>query len=198
MRSRRSSRRCRRCRSRRRHARRASVRLEMAGTGQIGRDRARPCPATVHAGNAATVPAVRPWCKSGAWSEPRRGGRPRAHQRGALRGRRCLAAVRRLTSRAPAPGCCRPARRTALAFDPKSLDELARKLADAVPPGLAALRERPRAELHAPCCKAASPGSTSSPRQEFDIQAAGPAAQPRAARGARAAHRSPRNSAPQK
>ena len=28
-----------------------------------------------------------------------------------------------------------------MAFDPKSLDELARKLADAVPPGLTALRD---------------------------------------------------------
>lgn len=58
-----------------------------------------------------------------------------------------------------------------MAFDPKSLDELARKLADAVPPGLAALRgdlERNfKAVLQAGLAKL-----DLVTRQEFDIQAA--------------------------
>jgi BMFP domain-containing protein YqiC len=58
-----------------------------------------------------------------------------------------------------------------LAFDPKSIDELARKLADAVPPGLAALQadlERNfKAVLQAGLAKLELVT-----RQEFDIQAA--------------------------
>jgi hypothetical protein len=58
-----------------------------------------------------------------------------------------------------------------LAFDPKSIDELARKLADAVPPGLAALQadlERNfKAVLQAGLAKL-----DLVTRQEFDIQAA--------------------------
>jgi len=56
-------------------------------------------------------------------------------------------------------------------FDPKSLDELARKLAEAVPPGLAALRDdlerNFKAVLQAGLAKLDLVN-----RQEFDIQAA--------------------------
>lgn len=58
-----------------------------------------------------------------------------------------------------------------LAFDPKSLDELARKLAEAVPPGLAALgndlEQNFKAVLQAGLAKL-----DLVTRQEFDIQAA--------------------------
>ena len=62
-------------------------------------------------------------------------------------------------------------RNIAVAFDPKSLDELARRLADAVPPGLAALREDLERNF-----KAVLQGGLAKldlvTRQEFDIQAA--------------------------
>jgi ubiquinone biosynthesis accessory factor UbiK len=58
-----------------------------------------------------------------------------------------------------------------LAFDPKSLDELARKLAEAVPPGLAALSHDLEQNF-----KAVLQGGLAKldlvTRQEFDIQAA--------------------------
>ena len=58
-----------------------------------------------------------------------------------------------------------------MAFDPKSLDELARKLAEAVPPGLAALgndlAQNFKAVLQAGLAKLDLVA-----RQEFDIQAA--------------------------
>jgi BMFP domain-containing protein YqiC len=58
-----------------------------------------------------------------------------------------------------------------LAFDPKSLDELARKLAEAVPPGLAALGHDLEQNF-----KAVLQGGLAKldlvTRQEFDIQAA--------------------------
>ena len=57
-----------------------------------------------------------------------------------------------------------------MAFDPRSLDELARKLADAVPPGLTALKND--LELN---FKAVLQGGLAKldlvTRQEFDIQA---------------------------
>ncbi len=56
-----------------------------------------------------------------------------------------------------------------MAFDPKSLDELARKLADAVPPGLTALRNDLEQNF-----KAVLQGGLAKldlvTRQEFDIQ----------------------------
>ena len=58
-----------------------------------------------------------------------------------------------------APPWCK--RSAALAFDPKSLEELARKLADAVPPGLAAFRDDLERNFR-PYCKAASRSSISS------------------------------------
>jgi hypothetical protein len=62
-------------------------------------------------------------------------------------------------------------RRNAVAFDPKSLDELARKLADAVPPGLTALKNDLEQNF-----KAVLQGGLAKldlvTRQEFDIQAA--------------------------
>ena len=58
-----------------------------------------------------------------------------------------------------------------MAFDPKSLDELARKLAEAVPPGLAALKadleQNFKAVLQAGLSKL-----DLVTRQEFDTQAA--------------------------
>ncbi len=58
-----------------------------------------------------------------------------------------------------------------MAFDPKSLDELARKLAESVPPGLAALgndlEQNFKAVLQAGLAKL-----DLVTRQEFDIQAA--------------------------
>jgi BMFP domain-containing protein YqiC len=57
-----------------------------------------------------------------------------------------------------------------MAFDPKSLDELARKLADSVPPGLAALKNDLEQNF-----KAVLQGGLAKldlvTRQEFDIQA---------------------------
>lgn len=57
-----------------------------------------------------------------------------------------------------------------MAFDPRSLDELARKLAEAVPPGLAALRtdleQNFRAVLQSGLAKL-----DLVTRQEFDVQA---------------------------
>jgi hypothetical protein len=58
-----------------------------------------------------------------------------------------------------------------LAFDPKSLDELARKLAEAVPPGLAALGK----DLEKNCKAVLQAGLSKLDlvtRQEFDIQSA--------------------------
>lgn len=64
-----------------------------------------------------------------------------------------------------------PQRMEPLAFDPKSLDELARKLAESVPPGLQALRhdleQNFRAVLQSGLAKL-----DLVTRQEFDIQAA--------------------------
>ena len=60
---------------------------------------------------------------------------------------------------------------SAVAFDPKSLDELARRLAEAVPPGLAALKsdleQNFKAALQAGLAKL-----DLVTRQEFDVQAA--------------------------
>lgn len=80
-----------------------------------------------------------------------------------------LATVHRLT-RGPRAGML-AAGSTALAFDPKSLEELARKLADAVPPGLAAFRDDLERNF-----RAVLQGGLAKldlvTRQEFDIQAA--------------------------
>lgn len=58
-----------------------------------------------------------------------------------------------------------------MAFDPKSLDELARKLADAVPPGLAALRNDLEQNFKA-VLQAGLSKLDLVTRREFDIQAA--------------------------
>lgn len=58
-----------------------------------------------------------------------------------------------------------------LAFDPKSLDELARKLADAVPPGLAALAQDLEQNFKAVLQSGLAKLDLVT-RQEFDIQAA--------------------------
>ena len=58
-----------------------------------------------------------------------------------------------------------------VAFDPNSLEELARKLADAVPPGLAALRDDMERNFKA-VLQAGLARLDLVTRQEFDIQAA--------------------------
>lgn len=58
-----------------------------------------------------------------------------------------------------------------MAFDPKSLEELARKLADAVPPGLAALRNDLEQNFKAVLQSGLAKLDLVT-RQEFDIQAA--------------------------
>src|SRR5690606_36615825 len=74
-------------------------------------------------------------------------------------------------TRGPLAGMLRRSRSSALSFDPKSLEDLARRLADAVPPGLAAIRgdlERNfRAVLQGGLAKL-----DLVTRQEFDIQSA--------------------------
>jgi BMFP domain-containing protein YqiC len=82
----------------------------------------------------------------------------------------CLAPVRCLTS-GPRAGMLQPSRRTALAYDPKSLEELARKLADAVPPGLAAFRDDLERNFRA-VLQSGLARLDLVTRQEFDIQAA--------------------------
>jgi BMFP domain-containing protein YqiC len=62
-------------------------------------------------------------------------------------------------------------RSIALAFDPKSLEELARKLADAVPPGLAAFRDDLERNFRA-VLQGGLARLDLVTRQEFDIQAA--------------------------
>ena len=80
-----------------------------------------------------------------------------------------LATVHRLT-RGPRAGMLAAGSST-LAFDPKSLEELARKLADAVPPGLAAFRDDLERNF-----RAVLQGGLAKldlvTRQEFDIQSA--------------------------
>ena len=78
--------------------------------------------------------------------------------------------VHRLT-RAGAARMLSVKRREPLAFDPKSLDELARKLAEAVPPGLAALRDDLERNFKA-VLQAGLAKLDLVTRQEFDIQAA--------------------------
>ena len=56
-----------------------------------------------------------------------------------------------------------------MAFDPKSLEELARKLADAVPPGLAAVRDDLQRNFHA-VLQGGLAKLDLVTRQEFDIQ----------------------------
>src|SRR5688572_5082977 len=77
----------------------------------------------------------------------------------------------RALTHAPRTRMLSPSRSGHLAFDPKSLDELARKLAEAVPPGLAALRNDLEQNF-----KAVLQGGLAKldlvTRQEFDIQAA--------------------------
>lgn len=58
-----------------------------------------------------------------------------------------------------------------MAFDPKSLDELARRLAEAVPPGLAMLRDDLERNFKA-VLQAGLAKLDLVTRQEFDIQAA--------------------------
>ena len=65
----------------------------------------------------------------------------------------------------------RGTRSDALAFDPKSLDELARRLAESVPPGLVALKDDLEKNFKA-VLQAGLAKLDLVTRQEFDIQAA--------------------------
>ncbi len=78
--------------------------------------------------------------------------------------------VRRLT-RGPYAGMLLRSRSNALAFDPKSLEQLARSLADAVPPGLAAFRDDLERNFRAVLQSGLAKLDLVS-RQEFDIQSA--------------------------
>lgn len=62
-------------------------------------------------------------------------------------------------------------RSTPLAFDPKSLEELARKLADGVPPGLVAIRDDLERNFRVVLQSGLAKLDLVT-RQEFDIQAA--------------------------
>jgi BMFP domain-containing protein YqiC len=62
-------------------------------------------------------------------------------------------------------------RRNAMAFDPRSLDELARKLAEAVPRGLAALKDDLEQNFRA-VLQAGLGKLDLVTRREFDVQAA--------------------------
>jgi hypothetical protein len=62
-------------------------------------------------------------------------------------------------------------RSVTVAFDPKSLEELARKLADALPPGLVALRDDLERNFKAVLQSGLAKLDLVN-RQEFDIQAA--------------------------
>jgi len=73
-------------------------------------------------------------------------------------------------TRAQRVGMLSVKRSKCLAFDPKSLDELARKLADAVPPGLAALKNDLEQNFKAVLQSGLAKLDLVT-RQEFDIQA---------------------------
>jgi BMFP domain-containing protein YqiC len=92
------------------------------------------------------------------------------HRAGAPASDACVAPVHRLTP-GPRAGMLLASRRTALAFDPKSLEELARKLADAVPPGLAAFRDDLERNFRVVLQSGLAKLDLVT-RQEFDIQAA--------------------------
>jgi ubiquinone biosynthesis accessory factor UbiK len=90
------------------------------------------------------------------------------HRPGAMPGRRCLIAEHRLTLPPPAAKLS-ATRSLPMTFDPKSLDDLARRLAEAVPPGLAALKK----DLEQNFKAVLQSGLTKLDlvtRQEFDIQ----------------------------
>jgi BMFP domain-containing protein YqiC len=94
----------------------------------------------------------------------------RLHRAGAPALKAWLAPVHGLTP-APCAGMLLPARSTTLAFDPKSLEELAHKLAGAVPPGLSALRDDLERNFRA-ILQSGLARLDLVTRQEFDIQAA--------------------------
>jgi BMFP domain-containing protein YqiC len=100
----------------------------------------------------------------------RPGGGVGVHVGGAARGRDCSAAVHGLT-RAPAAGMLWRQRRATLSFDPKSIDELAHRLAEAVPPGLTALRDELEQNFKA-VLQAGLAKLDLVTRREFDVQSA--------------------------
>jgi BMFP domain-containing protein YqiC len=96
--------------------------------------------------------------------------RVRLHRFGAAARNACQIAGQRLTQ-AQRAGMLTALRSTAMAFDPRSLDELARKLAEAVSPGLSALKD----DLEQNFKAVLQSGLTKLDlvtRQEFDIQSA--------------------------
>ena len=92
----------------------------------------------------------------------------RLHHHGAASGGYCLFMEHRLTPSPVAPKLS-ATRSPPMTFDPKSLDDLARRLADAVPPGLTALKN----DLEQNFKAVLQSGLTKLDlvtRQEFDIQ----------------------------
>ena len=92
----------------------------------------------------------------------------RLHRHGAASGGYCLFMEHRLTPPPVAPKLS-ATRSPPMTFDPKSLDDLARRLADAVPPGLTALKN----DLEQNFKAVLQSGLTKLDlvtRQEFDIQ----------------------------
>ena len=142
---------------------------ELAVMRQIARSRARPRLATVlwsmqhpcHPRDMSQINHLGGRRQASRCARAPRRGIPASSTR---RGGACLTRQRRA-------GMLWPSRSGPLAFDPKSLDELARKLAEAVPPGLAALSHDLEQNF-----KAVLQGGLAKldlvTRQEFDIQAA--------------------------
>src|SRR5262245_36313671 len=92
------------------------------------------------------------------------------HRAGAMARAACRIAVQCLT-RPCADGMLVTRGIASLAFDPKSLEELARRLAEAVPPGVTALREDLERNFRA-VLQSGLARLDLVTRQEFDIQAA--------------------------
>ena len=81
----------------------------------------------------------------------------------------CLIAGRALTHGGTGPKLA-PQRKEPMNFDPKTLDDLARKLAESVPPGLASVRDDLERNFRAVLQSGLTRLDLVS-RQEFDVQA---------------------------
>ena len=92
----------------------------------------------------------------------------RLHRRGAAAAVSCLVTVHGLTRRLAALKLSLT-RSPIMTFDPKSLDDLARRLADAVPPGLTALKNDLEQNFKAVLQSGIAKLDLVT-RQEFDIQ----------------------------
>ena len=99
----------------------------------------------------------------------RQPGPARAHRFGASRVPACLIAGRALPRSGTRPKLA-PQRKGPLNFDPKTLDDLARRLAESVPPGLASVRDDLERNFRAVLQSGLTRLDLVS-RQEFDVQA---------------------------